>query len=467
MPIELIPLTPPSMHSEELGLKGYSAMIIDGYLDENGNLLRRPGLTEFCDLATGAAVDALYWWQDQEECIAISDGEVYRITTIDGTFTQITAGSGDFEKGARATFADMGTIIFAANGGKIIGIPVSGGNTDTLTDTDAPTSVTHVTVLDRYLIANEKDTGNFHWSTVNAPLTWPAEQAEAEARKDDLVAMAMADLELYLMGKNSLEIWHDDGVTPFTRLYQGFIDSGTIAPYSFTRCQNTWFWLDLHRNVVSLNGRRAQPVSTAIGKYMDGLSQVTDCLGDFIIFNGRPFYILQFKTARKTFALDLSTGYWYIWGYWHDGEHLEWRGNCAAICPAWNTTLIGDHSNGKVYKLDSTNYQDDGNTLKTLVRTNHINRGTESIRKSCHKLTFRLKRSDVSETTGTKNIILRYRDNGSTTWTGERAVAIGKMGDTEFRAETHMLGSYYSRQWEFYIVDNAALTLVSVEESYT
>ena len=130
-------------------------------------------------------------------------------------------------------------------------------------------------------------------------------------------------------------------------------------------------------------------------------------------------------------------------------------------------TLIGDHSNGKIYKLDSTNYQDNGSTLKTLIRTNHINRGTEDIRKACHKLTFRLKRTNVSEEADIKNILVRYRDNGSTTYKSERTVAVGQVGDTEFRGETYMLGSYYSRQWEFYITDNAALTLVSVEESYS
>ena len=323
------------MNSEELGLKGYSAMIVDGYLDENGNLLRRPGLTELCDLGTSAAVDGLYWWQDYEKCIAISNGEVHEITASDGTNSEIASDGETFEVGTRPILSQHGTSLYGANGGKIIKIPYT-GNHDEIADDgtgSAPTEVTHTAVLDRYLLANEASSGNFHLSVVNAPETWNAEQAEAEAKKDDIVAIAMADLELYLMGKRSLEVWHDDGVTPFVRLYQGYIESGTIAPYSFTRCQNDWYWLDLHRNVVVLNGRKAQNISSSIGKYIDGFSQVTDCLGDFIIFNGRPFFLLTFKTAKETLALDLSTGYWYVWGYWNVSEHDHWRGNCAAICP--------------------------------------------------------------------------------------------------------------------------------------
>lgn len=468
MPTEPIIITPPSQHQEELGLKSFSAMIIDGYIDEQGNVMRRPGLTELCDLSTSAAVDALYWWQDEEWCIAISNGNVYKITASDGTFSQITASEDDFQVGARAILSQHGTSLYGANGGKIIQIPNS-GTTSNNDGANAPTTVTHTTVLDTYLLANESSTGNFHWSDVGVPTTWSANQAEAEARKDDIMAIAMADLELYLLGKRSLEVWHNDGSTPFVRLYQGYVESGTIAPYSFTRCQNNWYWLDLNRNVVVLNGRLPQILSRSMGKYIDGFSQVTDCLGDYIIFNGRPFYILTFKTAQETLALDLATGFWYVWGYWDSGsaEHLHWRGNCAALCPAWNFTLIGDHSNGKVYKLDPTAYQDNGSTLKTLIRTEHINRGSETVRKSCHSLTFRVKRTNVGAEADIKNMMVRYRDNGATSWSTERTVELGQVGDTEFRGRTHMLGSYFSRQWEFYVTDNAALTLASVEETYS
>lgn len=467
MPTEPIILTPPSMHSEELGLKGFSAMIIDGYLDEQGNLMRRPGLTELCDLGTSAAVDALYWWQDEEICIAISDGETHKITAADGTNSEITTGTGAaFQAGTRAILSQHGTSLYGANGGKIIQIPNS-GSTVVMADADAPTTVTHTAVLDLYLLGNEVDSGNFHWSDVDDPTAWSANQAEAEAKKDNIVALAVADLELYLLGKRSLEVWHDDGSTPFIRLYQGFVDSGTIAPYSFTRCENTWYWLDLHRNVVALNGRQPVNISRAIGKLIDGFDAVTDCLGDYITFNGRPFFILTFKTAQKTLALDLSTGFWYVWGYWDTDEHVHWRGNCSAICPAWNMVLIGDHSNGLVYKLDTSSYLDNVSTLKTLIRTQHINRGSETTRKFCHSLTFRLKRTSVSEEADIKNILVRYRDDGSTTWKSERTVALGQVGDTEFMGRTHGLGAYRSRQWEFYVTDNAALTLASVEETYT
>lgn len=457
------------MHTEELGLKGFSAMVIDGYLDEFGNVMRRPGLVELCDLGTSAAVDALYWWQDQAICIAISNAEVWKITAADGTKSQLTDGAScAFEKGTRVILSQHGSALYGANGGNIISISTT-ATANVLGAGNAPTTVTHTAVLDRYLIANEDSSGNFHWSDVNAPTTWNANQAEAEARKDDIVALAMADLELYLMGKRSLEVWYDDGSTPFTRLAQGFVDSGTIAPYSFTRCSNRWYWLDLNRNVVVLEGRTPKNISRSIGKYLDGFSGVTDCLGDYIMFNGRPFVVLQFKTAQETLALDLSTGFWYVWGYWDstNSEHVHWRGNCAAICPAWNLTLIGDHSNGKIYYLDDSVYQDNSQTLKTLVRTEHINRGTEVLKKFCHSVTFRVKRTSVSAEADIKYLIMRYRDNGSTTWKSERTVALGQVGDTEFRGRAHMLGSYYSRQWEFYVTDNAALTIAGVEEHYT
>jgi hypothetical protein len=472
MPTELIPIVPPSMDESEIGKGEYSTNIINGYLDDNGVLLRRPGLVEVCDLSTGKGVDGLYWWKENNILIAMSGGDTFKITTRDGTYSQLTNGTGaGFENNVRVILDEDSyagdTFLIGANGGGLQFMSSSAvGNLSTAYPL-APQASTHVTVLDHYVIANEVGTGNFHWSDVANPFSWTANQAEAEARNDELVAVAMADLQLFLLGNRSIEVWHDDGVTPFTRLYQGYVESGTISPYSFTRCDNAWYWLDENRNVVTLSGKTPRRISKSIDKYITGFDAVTDCLGDYIIFDGRPFYVLQFKTAKETLALDLSNGYWYTWTYWDNGEHNHWRGNCSAYCPDWNMMFVGDHSNGKIYKLDNTDYQDDGNILKTEIITPTIDRGILEKRKNCHTLTFYFERTHQTDETGSKEIVVRYRDDGSTTWSGERTLSLAQIGDTNFRIKTDVLGSYYTRQWNFYTTDNAPLGIRKIEESYT
>ena len=106
---------------DEIGLKGYGAALQDCWVDEEGNVHRRPGLSLLCDLGTGAAIDGLFWWDDRESVLAVSDGETYEITANDGTNALLSGDS--FETGTRVIFSDYGDeAVYAANGAKIMRI---------------------------------------------------------------------------------------------------------------------------------------------------------------------------------------------------------------------------------------------------------------------------------------------------------------------------------------------------------
>ena len=109
---------------DEVGLRGYGAALQDCYVDLEGNVHRRPGLELLCDLGTGAAVEGLYWWDEQSMVIAVSGGETYKITDSSGSNTQI---SGDtFETGTRVIFSNYGDdALYAANGAKILRIALA------------------------------------------------------------------------------------------------------------------------------------------------------------------------------------------------------------------------------------------------------------------------------------------------------------------------------------------------------
>ena len=464
MPIKKIPIhLAPSRNTDEIGLKGYGAQLYDGYIDDFGNVMRRPGLSLFATLGTSAAVDGLYWWDEQGVAIAISGGNTYKITAADGTFSEIAGDS--FETGTRPIIGNYGSTLYGANGKKIQTVTTS--LVAEMADGDAPQTVTHVDVLDTYLLANGTD-GKMHFSNVGTPEDWDGDYVTAEAQYDNVTALVVANMEVNLVGRRTWEVWRNDGVTPFVRESQGYVQRGTIAPYSLTLCGNQWYWLDQYRQVVRLEGRTPVLVSDSIGKYLGGFDQITDALGDYIIFNGRPFYVLTFKSEEITLSIDLKNGNWYNWGYWDtdNAEHKHWRGNCACISPTWNKVLIGDHSNGRIYELSDTTYQDNSSTLKTLIRTEHINWGTESKKKFCKSLTFRVKRTNVALAADAVTMYARYRDNGKTSWVTEKEITLGQVGDTEFVGKISRLGSYTSRQWEFYVTGNAALTIASVEEEF-
>jgi len=453
-----------SKATDEVGLQTHSADMINVYVDELSNINRWPGYEEFADTGEAAKVDGLFWWENQSRAIVVCNAKTFQITDANGTIAEITGDT--FAKLTRVKFADFGSALYAANGANINGISTSA--VTVMADADAPTAVSHVAVLDRYLIGNEATTGNFHWADVNAPTTWTGNYSEAEANPDRLVALDAQNLNLFLLGKKTLEKWYDDGSTPFIRLYQGLVQSGTVATYSFAWCNavQTFCWMDENRRVVLLEGGRAVPLSLTINKYIQGFETVSDAIGDYVEIVGRPFYILTFPSEEKVLAYDFISKNWYRLGSWNatTAEYDLYRGNCYCLAPAWNLNLMGDRANGLIYKLGATTYDEDGSLLRTLIQTASYNHGTEASRKYCNGLYIRLKRTQVVTLDGTPDIMLRYRDDGNTTWTTERSLAMQSVGNTEFIAYTTRLGSYYSRQWQFYATDAYPLCIVSVEE---
>ena len=466
MPIKKLPINFGANFSiDEVGHSTNGAVLMDGYVDSLGNVNKRFGLTELCDLDTGAKIDGIFWWDRQSCFIAVSGGECHKITDNIGTNSQITGAT--FATGTRPTFADYGTALYSANGGQIIKIG-TGSTMAVLADGDAPTTVTHVATLDKYLIANETSTEKFHFSDVADPDAWTGDFASSESRPDLLVALGVLNLELHLMGKRTLEVYRNDGSTPFVRESQGFVQSGTVAPYTFVLCGTQWLWLDDMRNVMRLVGRTPQVFSNTLNKYIQGFSTVSDALGDYLVIDGRPFYVLHFPIEEKTIVCDLQLNMWYEWGYWDsvNSEHDRFRGNCGAVSPAWNMTVIGDRATGKVYKINSTSYDDDGDDVRMLLRTPQIDQGTSVKRKSSEKLIFRLKKPTGADVVVTPSLSVRWRSDGSTSWNNARTVPLGASGQTEFIGRLRQLGQYTSRQYEVAILSSIPIALVSIEEEF-
>jgi hypothetical protein len=460
----------PNRSIDEVGLHGYNAFLYDGFVDAAGSVNRRAGLVEFSDLSTSACVDGLYWWDRQSKVIAVCDGDIYSIAQNG----DVTALGGDtLESGYPVYFADFNTTLYAANGGQIVGIPAS-GTPAYLTDGDAPTTVRAIAELDTYLLALEDATERVWYSQPGDPTDWQGLFVSAQYKPDLAKVIGVRNDVIEIVGTQSIEGWRDDGSTPFVKESQYTIDHGVLAPHSFKFCtgfdgNGYWYWLNEHRQIVRMVGRQAVPVSPeSLGKYLQTFSSVSDAIGGECDINGTPHYVITFPTEDKTIAINLGIGAWSEFGYWDSGSasHERWRGSSYAFATAWNLQLVGDYENGKIYKTDSTTYQDDGSTLNTLIRTENVDRGTLSERKYPRALYIWVKKSNVSTITDAATLTIKWKDSGRTAWKTERSVALGYVGDTVFRGKVTDLGSYYSRQYQISMTDNAPLVLVRIEEEF-
>lgn len=436
------------------------ARLVNAYIDELGHIRKRPGLSNFVDLGTGK-VQGLFWWDVNSVLIAVVSGNIYKITTSNGNFSDITGDTLNNTNIVR--FATDGSTLVMANGSNMVTYDNTGTTAD-MVDTDAPTSVNNVAWIDGYMLADDTtNRGRVFFSSNTDITSWAATDFfTAETNPDDIQFMDTKWREVTMFGKEGIDIYYNDGITPFVRLDGAYIERGNIAKDSVQLIDSIWYWLDDKRRTVAMIGRTAQTVSTPFDNEIRDITPVSSADSMEIDYGTRKFYILSFPDDDKTFAYDASTQGWAEWGSWNgSNKFTKLIGITSEYAKAWDLTLVGDRTNGKVYKVDNQNFQDNGSNIRTLIRTGHIDHGIMTKKKS-NQLRFKLKRGTGGLTTNPQ-FSLRWRsDNGA--WSNWIAKDLGRSGDNEFFTDFNRMGMYTTRQYEIQHADNSDFILTSIWE---
>ena len=481
--------------------------LVDCYIIGN-NIYSRPYLDEFVDLAPAndATVDALAYWEGEDVFVAISYGTPYTITTAGVKTAMKSAGFAAitnvypanqtnetelfrFEEGNINFFTY--SPIFAAGGADIRVIYYNpDGDPDpcyccgNISDGDAPTTVTHPVCYDKYLIASDVGTGNFYWSEVANSANWSGDYAEAESRPDNIVASFARDEQIYFFGTKTVEVWYNDGVTPFSRLTQGVVEQGCNVHQSvqWSEALQTFIWVNRSNQLVKLVGRTAVSISETLDRRLGFLSQSNSTYfsqgkAHTFSWNGRPFYFLNFA-LQDSFCVDLLSGNWY---QWLSSSAITFGSNYGTFLgKTFAETKKGVYvgagtATSKIYLLKSTEDQtelprdDTTNYVRPLVRTGHIDRGDPGVSKLCKSLTFNFTKLSIDPGTHddyTCTIYMRYRDNGKTDWSTEKTVTVVGSGENpqQLTKTVYNLGMYKTRQWEFHIVSPNFSFAIPIED---
>jgi len=436
--------------------------IVDAYLDELNVMHSRPGKEEFSDLGTSAPIDGLYWWDKKKVPIAVSAGRIFRINSSSGDFTEFTGD--ELNNNSIVTFADNGDLLLMANGGRIVQFD-NVGNTSFIADPDAPTTVSHVAFFDQFILANLIGSQQIQFSEVNDPTNWRAiDVFSAEAHQDDIQSLLVANREISAFGQDSIERFFNNGVTPFRRIENMNISRGTIAKHSVVNANGTWIFLDHERRVTMLTGNQVRIISIPFANVTRDLTPVNDAEAFFMTIAPRSYYVLSFPTAKITIVYDPTTNSWAEWGTYNiaNDTYGLFDAKSYAYAKDFNFHLVGSRTNGKIFKVSNSIFQDDGSLIRPLLRTGHISHGTNE-RKRSNQLVIRLKRGLGSISGDEPKISLRWRDdNGPFKQTV--TLSLGKIGETEFIARRHRMGSYRRRQYEFVHSANTDFVLVDIQE---
>ncbi len=462
-----IPLIGPPYESvDDVQVDRWAATIIDAIptvVEEKLHLQKRPGLTARVTTGTNLPVDGLFWAEQQKKVLAVSNGRVWKITDSGFTYSELT-GSTALRAGSPVSFANDGTKVVMANGANMVYTDFS--TLTTMADADAPQAVTHVAYLDGYILANDTTTGRVQFSAINDMTNWTAlDFFSAETKPDSVLALAEAFREIIILGSESVEFWVNDGRTPFSRIEGSAQPYGTSAPYSLALAGDNWMWLDQTRRFVTMNGRRAVNVSSPYDRVIQRYQAVDDAVGYSMSLDGLPLYVLNFPTARETLVYNYETQMWTKWGWWDAtyGLYRRYRGQTYCYARSWNQHLMGDNSNGIVYSASRSVFTDNGNTIRSLLRTGHISHGTLG-RKRSDAVRLHCKRGLANASEDNPQIMMRRRIDNGAAWTNERWKSLGRVGEHQPFIDWRRNGKYKTCQYEFVHTDDSDFIIMGAQE---
>jgi hypothetical protein len=434
---------------------------------------------------------------------SVTSGTLYVGQTIQGTGvtanTMITAlgtgtgGAGTYTVSTSQTVASI--TMYALN---FAYLPSSDG---------AFTGANTVDIVDNYFVYNRPNTQQWGASNALSPISVGTSFGSKDGSPDNLVALIVDHREVYLLGEASSEVWVDVGAAqfPFQRIPGTSTQHGIAATFSVARVGNSFAYLSQNNRgqgeIMMMNGYIPQRISNHAVENTLVNQTINDAIAWTYQLEGHEIYVISFPSINLTWAYDIATGMWHKWLYTNNrGQYERHRGNCCASFQGM--VLVGDYANGTIYQLDKSNYTDSGQNVRRLRRAPHLTAdlqrqyfdelqiqfqpgvGTTGVSNLAGNYfypnflfipsgtTFTIlagesytigQPNQINSTTTTTNpqAMLRWSNDGGSTWSKEYWVSIGQQGRYKNRAIWRRLGMARDRIYEVAITDPINAVIVS------
>jgi hypothetical protein len=326
-----------------------------------------------------------------------------------------------------------------------------------------------VDITDNYFVYNKPDSQLWAASDLLSPITDPLSFASKDGSPDDLVSIIVDRREVYLLGEMSSEVWINSGAVPFpfTRIPGTSTQQGIAAQYSMSRMGNSFAYVSKNNRgeamVVRMNGYFPERISTHAVETTLVNQNVSNAIAWTYQLEGHEVYVVTFPSIGDnglTWAYDNTTGLWHKWLYRNNqNEYERHRGNCCAFFN--QQVLVGDYQNGKIYQLSRNYYTDDGQPIRRIRRAPHITSDLQ--RQYFHELQIQFQ-PGVGLSTGQGDdpqAMLRWSNDGGSTWSNEYWTSIGKQGKYLNRAIWRRLGFSRDKVFEVSISDPVKAVIIS------
>lgn len=310
-----------------------------------------------------------------------------------------------------------------------------------------PNGAKTVTYVSGFFVAEQPGVQEFWVSNVADGSTWNGLAfASASAYSDNILAVDNLAGILWVFCQQHIEPWQAQGTTPqpFAPIVAGVSEYGLAAIFSRAHVDQSIIFLAQTREgqiqFVRLQGFVFTRISDAdIERIINGFSTFSDAVALSYESGEHKFYQVTFPTANRSFIYDCSTGLWSDVQTGPSVSPARHQANLSAYFAG--KTYVSDYATNQVYTFSPTSYTDNGATIARELVTRHVLSNFDRIRISLLYLDME---TGVGLQTGqgsNPQIMLQYSKDNGRTWSAERWVQLGAVGQYLTRVIWRRFGS--------------------------
>jgi len=425
-----------------------------------------PGRHLFATVGAGPIRGA---WKCQKDgrVFVVSGSQLYEVYASQTSVLRGTLASAS----GPVSMADNGLQLAIVDGPKMYILTLATSSFGAVTDPAFPGANT-IGFQDGYFIFNDPGTGRFYITALYDGYDINAlDFATAEGAPDNVIALIVDHREVWLFGTSSIEVFFNSGNNsfPFERIQGAFIEHGCAAAFSPVKMDNSVFWLgadDKGQGMVwRANGYTPERISThAIEYAIKQYARIDDAIGFAYQDEGHTFYQLTFPSANATWVYDAATKWWHERA-WTDGNGELNRVREESHVAAFGKHIVGDRENGSLYELNLDFYDDFGGELTALRSSPHHNNPRSYFTNYDH---FELLTETGVGLDGVQQgddpvVLLDWSNDGGHTWSHQKRLPLGRIGEFTRRARISRLGRSRNRVWRTRITDPVKRTMTGVD----
>lgn len=294
--------------------------------------------------------------------------------------------------------------------------------------------------------------------------------ASAEGNPDAILTGIVDHRELLLFGSRATEGWRNTGAAgfPLERIEGAFMEHGCASARSVCKIDNSVFFVGQDDKgwgmVLRIEGYSPTIISTR--SIEDAISQWTD-LSDSYAWSfqdkGHTYYVLSSESGNETWVYDCATQQWTQWATRDPVTTHQNRFRGCNHTFANGVHVVGDHSNGNLYRLASDVKTDNGDPISQIFQFQLPRDGNKRMFLSRMEL---ICETGIGLTTGQGSdpqAMLEISKDGGHTWGNSRWRSMGAVGRFEHRTFWDRLGCGRQLVGRIAVTDPVATAWIGIE----